>query len=70
VYTARTLALRFGIRSYPMTVFLRPQGDHIANVPGYLPADRFLLLLRYVGDGHLDRGVSFEDFAKRAGAAR
>ena len=68
-YTARSLASRFRVTGYPTTIFLRAAGDHLANVPGYVPADRFLLLLRYIGDGHLDRGVSFDDFAKKEGAA-
>ena len=67
-YTGRSLAWRFRVTGYPTTIFLHAQGDHIANAPGYVPADRFLLLLRYVGDGHLDRGVSFDDFARKEGA--
>ncbi len=68
-YTERSLASRFRVSGYPTTVFLGANGGHLANVPGYIPADRFLLLLRYVGDGHLDRGVSFDDFVKSAGRA-
>jgi thioredoxin-related protein len=64
-YTSRTLAERFRVNGYPTTIFLRADGNHIANVPGYVPADRFLLLLRYIGDGHMDRGVSYDDFVKR-----
>ena len=63
-FTSRTLATRFGVTGYPTTIFLRANGDHLANVPGYLPADRFLLLLRYIGDGALDRGVTFDEFTK------
>ena len=63
-FTSKTLASRFRVTGFPTTVFLRPNGDHLANVPGYIPADRFLLLLRYIGDGHLDRGVSFDEFTK------
>jgi thioredoxin-related protein len=69
-FTSRSLAARFGVSSYPTTIFLRPAGDHLVNVPGYVDADRFLLLLQYIGDGHMDRGVSFQDFAKQAGPAR
>jgi thioredoxin-related protein len=65
-YSYRTLAARFRVTGYPTTIFLRPGGEHIANVPGYVPADRFLLLLRYIGDGHLDRGVTFESFSQQA----
>ena len=66
-YTSRTLAQRFRVNGYPTTIFLRANGSHIANVPGYVPADRFLLLLRYIGDGAMDRGVSFDDFVKQQG---
>lgn len=65
-FTSRTLAARFGVSGYPTTIFLRPDGTHLVNVPGYVDADRFLLMLRYIGDGHMDRGVAFQDFVKQA----
>ena len=64
-YTSRTLAQRFRVSGYPTTIFLRADGAHVANVPGYVPAERFMLLLRYIGDGHMDRGMSFDDFVKQ-----
>ena len=67
-YTSSSLAARFRVSGYPTTVFLRSDGGHVVNVPGYVPADRFLLLLRYIGDGHLDRGVRFDEFAKKNSA--
>lgn len=70
-FTSRSLASGFRVTGYPTTIFLRPNGDHIVNVPGYIPADRFLLLLEFIGDGHMDRGVDFQEFAKKAaGSAR
>ena len=66
--TESAVASRFRVTGYPTTVFLKPNGEHLVNVPGYIPADRFLLLLRYIGDGHLERGVSFDDFVAKAGA--
>ena len=65
-YTSRTLAERFRVSGFPTTIFLRSDGSHMANVPGYVPAERFLLLLHYIGDGHMDRGVSYEDFVKQS----
>lgn len=64
--SARALAARFRVSGYPTTVFLKSGGEHMVNVPGYVEGDRFLLLLRYIGDGHLDRGVKFQDYVKRA----
>lgn len=66
-WTGRTLASRFDVTGYPTTVFLRANGEKLVNVPGYLPPDRFLLLLRYIGDGHMDRGVAWDDFMKKSG---
>lgn len=64
--TARGLATRFRVTGYPTTIFLRANGEHLANVPGYVPADRFLLLLKFVGDGHADRGERFDEFVRRS----
>jgi len=66
VQTSSTIARRFGVRGYPTSVFLRPGGEHMVNVGGYVPAERFLLVLRYIGEGHMDRGTPWEDFAAQA----
>lgn len=66
-YTSQDLSTqRFRVSGYPTTIFLRSNGDHMANVPGYVPADRFLLLLRYVAEGYADRNVPFAEFEKTA----
>jgi len=68
-WTERGLAQRFRVRSYPTTLFLRPGGEHLVSVPGYVPADRFLLMLRYVGEDHIGRGVRWSDFEQSAAGA-
>ena len=67
-YTSQGLAQRFRVSGFPTTIFLRSNGEHMANVPGYVAADRFLLLLRYVAEGYADRNVPFAEFEKSAGA--
>jgi len=62
--TSQGISQRFRVSGFPTTVFLRANGEHMANVPGYVPADRFLLLLRYVAEGHADRNVPFTEFEK------
>ena len=65
-YTSTTLAdERFKINSYPTTIFLKSNGQHSTTVPGYVPAERFLMVLRYIGEGHLDRGVAWETFNRK-----
>jgi thioredoxin-related protein len=58
------IAQRFRVSGYPTTVFLRSNGEHMANVPGYVAADKFMLLLRYVAEGYADRNVPFTEFEK------
>ncbi len=64
--TARTLSNTLGVSGYPTTVFFGSDAVKLANAPGYIPAERFLLLLRYIGDGHLAKGESFDDFMKQS----
>ena len=68
-FTSRSLAQRFRVTGYPTTIFLTASGEHLANVPGYIPADRFILLLHYIGDGAVDKGQSFDDYVKSAAGA-
>ena len=65
--TARALSGGFEVTGYPTTIFLKPDGTHLVNVPGYIPADKFLKLVRFVGDGHMDRGESWEAYSKSSG---
>ena len=67
-YTSSTLAARFGVTGYPTTLFLSAKGAHLGNVPGYSPPQDFLLLLRFIGDGHAGRGEKLEDFLRAAKA--
>jgi len=71
-YTSRTLAARFGVTGYPTTMFLSAKGTNLGSVPGYSPPQDFLLLLRFIGDGHAERGQKFDDFVRAAkdGGAR
>ena len=66
--TLGAIAQRFKVSGYPTTIFLRASGEHLVNVPGYVPAERFLLMLEYIGDDHIGRGVKWTEFEKRGGA--
>jgi len=67
--TMGAIAQRFKVTGYPTTIFLRANGEHLVNVPGYVPAERFMLMLEYIGDDHIGRGVKWTDFEKRGGVA-
>lgn len=64
-FTQRTLAAHFRVAAYPTTVFLRSDGEHLVSVPGYIEPDQFVQLLRYVGEGHLERGITWDEFRAR-----
>lgn len=68
--TSRALAQQLRVSGYPTTVFLKPNGEHIASVPGYIPAERFKNMLRYIGEDHIGRGVSWQEFEKSAAAGK
>ena len=46
--SGQELAAQFGVRSFPMTSFLMPDGTKIANLPGYIPAEKFTKVLEFV----------------------
>ncbi len=69
-FTSRALAQQLRVSGYPTTIFLKSNGEHIANVPGYIPAERFMLMLRYIGEDHIGRGVSWQEYEKSAAAGR
>ncbi|HKA23511.1 MAG TPA: thioredoxin fold domain-containing protein [Candidatus Eisenbacteria bacterium] len=67
-YTYRELAAGFRITGYPTTLFLAPDGKHLATAPGYMKAEDFLSVLRYFGDGHY-KNQSFQDYEDQLEAA-
>lgn len=65
----RAVVSKFGISGYPTTVFLDSDGNHLVSVPGFMESGRFMLVLRYVGEGHLARQESWDTFVQQQGAA-
>lgn len=68
--TLAGIARRFRVSGYPTTIFLRANGEHLVSVPGYVPAERFRLMLEYVGDDHIGKGVKWSDFERRGAPQR
>ena len=58
------LKKKFRVAGAPTVWFLAPDGKEIDFFTGYVPADRLLLILRYVGDGAY-RTMTFEEFERR-----
>ncbi len=50
-----------GVTGFPSTLFLTEGQDPITLVPGFIPAERFSLILEYIGDDHYTN-IPFETF--------
>lgn len=57
----RQLARTFGVRGYPTYWFLKPSGEKINYSSGYAPPERFINILRYIGEGHYE-SKTFKDY--------
>jgi thioredoxin-related protein len=59
------LTRRFGVRAFPSVAFLDTEGELITIVPGFIPPETFLPMLRYIKKECYKQRMSFEDFLKR-----
>ena len=62
--TERQLSKIFGVKGYPTTVFLKSDGTKIAPISGFLPADRFLLVLKFISTDAYEE-MSFQAFTQK-----
>jgi thioredoxin-related protein len=60
------LKTRYGVEGLPTIWFLTASGDGITYVPGFVPAETFATLLRWVASGAYTE-QPFEDFAASEG---
>ena len=65
--SGRQLARSFSVRGYPTYWFLKSNGERINYIPGYSPPDKFITVLRYIGDGHYE-SKSFKDYLAEVSA--
>jgi thioredoxin-related protein len=49
--SGQKVARSYGVSSYPQTWFVQSDGKPIDKMPGYLTADQFIIVLKYIGDG-------------------
>ena len=62
--TERGLTLQFGVRGYPTTWFLEPNGTRIAPLPGYVDAKSLTYVLDYVRTNSNDK-MTFKEFVEK-----
>jgi len=59
--TYQQLALAFGVRGYPATVFISPEGEFLTLVSGFIAPDQFLPILEFLAEGHY-KSMKYEEF--------
>ncbi|MFQ5707918.1 MAG: thioredoxin family protein [bacterium] len=65
-YSGRELSMMFGVTGFPTTAFLDSKGSLITTVSGYIPADKFKLILKFLAEEWYQK-MKFEDFVKQEG---
>jgi thioredoxin-related protein len=63
--TEEQFAASAGVTGYPTTLFLDASANPITVLPGFVPAERFVPILKYIGDNHY-QSISFEEYQKRS----
>lgn len=58
------IARQYGVRQFPMTWFVKPSGEPLANIPGYIGPDRFMKVLEYVHERRYEKPAADERQAK------
>ena len=71
-YKERTLteaqfASAVGVTGYPSTLFFESSGKPITLLPGFVPAPKFVPILRYISENHYQT-VSFEKYLSKTGS--
>ena len=49
---AADFARGFGVSGFPTVIFLEPDGEAITKVPGFLDAQNFMPIIKFIGDKH------------------
>ena len=57
-------ARAFGVTGYPTILFLEPDGDAITSLGGYVPAERFLPIAKFIGEDHYKK-MSWQDYLNK-----
>lgn len=54
-----------GVRGYPSIAFFDRDGELITVIPGYIPPETFLPMLKYITQECYKKKISFKDFLKK-----
>lgn len=66
-YTEKTFSRKYGVRATPVFLFYDRKGEVILKLPGYYRPEEFLLVGKYIVEGHYKRENIFKFIRKHKG---
>lgn len=66
-YTYPELTRAFGVTGFPSLAFLNHESELVTVIPGYIPAEEFLVILKYIDQRCYEKDVSFQEFKETGG---
>ncbi len=61
-YSPFSLARKLGVRGYPSLAYLESDGELIQVVPGFIPPETYIKVLKYFREGHYKKNISLKSF--------
>ncbi|MBN2281335.1 MAG: thioredoxin fold domain-containing protein [Candidatus Marinimicrobia bacterium] len=61
-FTSAQLARAFRVTGYPALAFLDKNQEIVTLVPGFLPPEKFINVLKYIKEECYTTGISFQDY--------
>ncbi len=63
--TPQTFAAGFKIRGTPTLIFFNEKQEAMTLLPGYLPPDKIIPVLKYIGQRIFEKNIKFGDYMKK-----
>lgn len=64
LYSGQEIAQMFGVSGYPKILFFEPNGDFINYLDGFVPADKFLPVIKFIGEEYYKK-MSWKDYQSK-----
>ena len=61
LYSGTQIAQLFGVSGYPKIIFFEPDGTPINFLDGFVPADKFLPVIKFIGEDYYKK-MSWQDY--------
>ena len=63
-YTGRELSMMLGVEGFPTTAFMTSDGELITKISGFIPPDKFNMIMKYLAGNWYEK-MEFNEFVKK-----